>query len=771
MDEFDATERRRIRFQVENQNELLTEDYRNDDISTCDNVVKGICTDMCPESERQLRETQLDLSRWEIVPGTENMPMPRTNASLAVKKYKRSAAGNEAPTPKDLRTPETLEFTLEYLVKRILDSCQSRSTLIEAQKFVRDRTRSIRQDLTIQHISDNFAIRLNEAIARFHIFIQFLLFEEVDQADFDPFQNMEQLRKVLLTLVRLYDNGLKSINEGEIRACYLLVHYDNIEILIEAHNYLMFSEVLNVVQIIKWFKQENISLLVDAIHKSSLLISCLADFMIGKLIGKTSASLDILCQPNLFSEILDLKSLITSTNNATNFYPSLNQAINLLNVCVYKSGLTRIKIDSKTWSELIFCHSHKLESSSRIGNSLAVENGTAVKPPSRENVVKRVKEISTRYLNCYASYLISFYSLKVSELVWSKTIICKHEKRKLHLINTSRNLMDRIKVEVLRDVSNDAVHWLWLAREEKEKEKRYGFINALCKRVVNLLLDVMAADLAQYTLYEKASKRTFLLVFLKFWRNRLKKLRLKFLSELVEILQNLSMHVNLKRFSILLVGGWNQFAHFFNQYHSSDNTRRWVIRDNDSTIDFSWVDDLSNVEKGCDAVCILTTSSISTKVFQLTKSFKHQYFHYNMYLHRFIFENVVELNLLNRWHHYIFLQPTNKESEFNNYVFIALEALLYPIEEPFKDHPLVSEGLERLDTDSERFGTSNNSFISSIENRTFFVLKCKLEFVESTILRRHLSGVPCSLIFCQESINDLKHFDRLIDSLKSEVVL
>ena len=70
---------------------------------------------MCPEFERHEREIHLDLSPFEMIPGTEvpSSPgdFPRIDHALAVKKYHRPAAGNEAPFPEDVRPPVVLKVS------------------------------------------------------------------------------------------------------------------------------------------------------------------------------------------------------------------------------------------------------------------------------------------------------------------------------------------------------------------------------------------------------------------------------------------------------------------------------------------------------------------------------------------------------------------------------------------------------------------------------------------------------------------------------------
>lgn len=160
---------------------------------------------------------------------------PRISHDKAVKKYHRPAAGNEAPLPEDVRPPSVLQDALDYLMCDVL--LRKDHPFADIHQFIRDRTRSIRQDLTVQNVRDASSIRIHEIIARFHILSGHVLCEE-DSSTFDSFQNTEQLRKVLQTLQELYDDhhrglesslsqpqGLEALaNEAEFRSYYILTH-------------------------------------------------------------------------------------------------------------------------------------------------------------------------------------------------------------------------------------------------------------------------------------------------------------------------------------------------------------------------------------------------------------------------------------------------------------------------------------------------------------------------------------------------------------------
>ncbi|KAF9397700.1 hypothetical protein BGX21_008597 [Mortierella sp. AD011] len=176
----------------------------------------GTCMDMCPEFERHEREYQQNVEKFEKIPNTEHI-----NHARAVKAYARPAAGVEQPLPSDVRPPDVLLSTLDYLVTEIVDD----NDLSDSHAFVRDRTRSIRQDFTLQNNRGIEAVQAHETIARYHILCSHQLCEN---ENFSEQQEMEQLRKVLTSLQEFYDDmrreGIPCPNEAEFRAYHILSH-------------------------------------------------------------------------------------------------------------------------------------------------------------------------------------------------------------------------------------------------------------------------------------------------------------------------------------------------------------------------------------------------------------------------------------------------------------------------------------------------------------------------------------------------------------------
>ncbi|KAJ3087852.1 hypothetical protein HK102_010152 [Quaeritorhiza haematococci] len=176
----------------------------------------GECEDMCPEFERYEREIQMGLDRLEKIPGTEQVDHEK-----AVKRFRRSAAGDEEPLPCDVRPPHILIKTLDYLIHDVL----ANHGLEDSYAFVRDRARAIRKDFVLQHSRGLEAVECHERIARYHIMC---CHELCDNPNVSLQQEHEQMRKTLQSLREYYRDLAKenifSPNEAEFQAYYILSH-------------------------------------------------------------------------------------------------------------------------------------------------------------------------------------------------------------------------------------------------------------------------------------------------------------------------------------------------------------------------------------------------------------------------------------------------------------------------------------------------------------------------------------------------------------------
>ncbi|RAK74262.1 putative leucine permease transcriptional regulator (SAC3) [Aspergillus fijiensis CBS 313.89] len=185
----------------------------------------GTCTSMCPEFERVERIVQkmVDKSEKYLHPATNTLQ----NMELKMlKRFRRSAAGYDAQLPSDIRTPQALLQTMNYLIRHVLDGPEPLGLI---HKFVWDRTRSIRNDFSVQQLTQEddvkIAVTCLERIARFHIVSLHLLSSPANEEPFDRHQEREQLNNTMLSLMYYYDDNRGRIpfpNEDEFRAYYIL---------------------------------------------------------------------------------------------------------------------------------------------------------------------------------------------------------------------------------------------------------------------------------------------------------------------------------------------------------------------------------------------------------------------------------------------------------------------------------------------------------------------------------------------------------------------
>ncbi|KAI1819646.1 hypothetical protein F4861DRAFT_526337 [Xylaria intraflava] len=193
---------------------------------------RGISEEMCPEWEKITRIIEYDLRNPEKAVDSSGDFV--AEPSLMVKRLARSAAGQDAPLPMDVRSFATLRKTLDYLID---DLIPGDSSLPSKHSFLWDRTRAIRIDLSVQKYNltpDERADLLYclETIARFHVTVLHLLSQSgFASEDFSEHQEMEQLGKTLISLKELYDDcveqGIECPNESEFRAYYIVFNARN----------------------------------------------------------------------------------------------------------------------------------------------------------------------------------------------------------------------------------------------------------------------------------------------------------------------------------------------------------------------------------------------------------------------------------------------------------------------------------------------------------------------------------------------------------------
>ncbi|KAK0719945.1 SAC3/GANP/Nin1/mts3/eIF-3 p25 family-domain-containing protein, partial [Lasiosphaeris hirsuta] len=190
---------------------------------------KGTCEDMCPEFEQVSRVAEYDVKNEEKEAqsdGLNSWPEP----SKMVKKFGRSAAGQDAPLPMDVRSVDALRRTTNYLFNDLL---QSDDNLPSMHNYLWDRTRAVRKDFTFhsqkspEEMKD--MVYCFETITRFHATALHLLSRKgYANDDFDYKQEIEQLGRTILSLMEAYDacrdKHVQCENEPEFRSYYLLLN-------------------------------------------------------------------------------------------------------------------------------------------------------------------------------------------------------------------------------------------------------------------------------------------------------------------------------------------------------------------------------------------------------------------------------------------------------------------------------------------------------------------------------------------------------------------
>ncbi|EKM51414.1 uncharacterized protein PHACADRAFT_103430, partial [Phanerochaete carnosa HHB-10118-sp] len=149
---------------------------------------------------------------WKI-PGTK-----RVDHKRAVKIYERAAGDKTLPS--DLRPPPVLQKTLDYLFHDLIP----RGGFRETYTFIRDRSRAIRSDFTMQHETGALAIECHDRCARFHILALHL---ERDKPNFSLALEEQQLMNTLQSLKEFYEDQrgrYQSSTELEMRVYHRLIH-------------------------------------------------------------------------------------------------------------------------------------------------------------------------------------------------------------------------------------------------------------------------------------------------------------------------------------------------------------------------------------------------------------------------------------------------------------------------------------------------------------------------------------------------------------------
>ncbi|XP_060589536.1 SAC3 domain-containing protein 1-like [Ruditapes philippinarum] len=179
----------------------------------------GTCRSMCPDSEISLRERENLLHYFEVAENHTSR-CPRANRGKCVKEYRRPTVGKQEVNPGEVRPPEVLVQTVNYLIQRITtQNCR----WSEIYDFVFDRLRAVRQDLVVQDVHGAETVYILEKAVRFHIYSDYRLCRE-HIAVFDEKINSQHTQECLKRLINLYNENydISWQNRVEIETVYLL---------------------------------------------------------------------------------------------------------------------------------------------------------------------------------------------------------------------------------------------------------------------------------------------------------------------------------------------------------------------------------------------------------------------------------------------------------------------------------------------------------------------------------------------------------------------
>ncbi|EOA24209.1 hypothetical protein CARUB_v10017444mg [Capsella rubella] len=183
--------RRRSDVPVKRNNDKDESENKGEDPADVSFIV-GTCSSMCPERERVTRERLRDLGVFERLYGNPS----KSSTDLAVKKFCRTLSAADVQAS-DVRPLPVLEETLKYLLS-LLDSGEHPFEMVH--DFIFDRTRSIRQDLSIQNLANERVIYLYEEMVKFHVISHKRLQSCSDRKPNSIYENEAEFRSLYVLL-------------------------------------------------------------------------------------------------------------------------------------------------------------------------------------------------------------------------------------------------------------------------------------------------------------------------------------------------------------------------------------------------------------------------------------------------------------------------------------------------------------------------------------------------------------------------------------------
>jgi hypothetical protein len=237
-----------------------------------------------------------------------------------VKEYRRSSADQKEPAAGDLRTPEALSRTMDYLVCNIMDDPRSNTheLALEWYDFLWDRLRAIRKDITQQNICDQASATLVERCARFHVHSCYAMNQV---KNFDVNMNKRNLNDCLQMLRQMYSDlrmtsGIICPGELEFQIYDILLHLDEDHLAstvqMKTSDYRSTSEMKFILNIVIAYTNNDYHKFFRLMESANYMTSCLLSLYSNRM------------------RLIGLKSIINACSpRQTTLYP-FELAINLL---------------------------------------------------------------------------------------------------------------------------------------------------------------------------------------------------------------------------------------------------------------------------------------------------------------------------------------------------------------------------------------------------------------------------------------------------------
>lgn len=199
MSKLEKYEKDEFPYETKLEKTISKEEIQKDSQKIKETLRKKAClTSKCSIKEINQREEQNNLSVFEIDKHQSKQDQStgrfflKANSDYCIKAYVRSAADTKMNHPENIRTMKTLLETLSYILDYVIDADEGElmrryfkfeydNTFNDISKFIEDRFRAIRQDLTIlEYKGTKEDIKCNLIIARFLVMClnQCLSYEE-----------------------------------------------------------------------------------------------------------------------------------------------------------------------------------------------------------------------------------------------------------------------------------------------------------------------------------------------------------------------------------------------------------------------------------------------------------------------------------------------------------------------------------------------------------------------------------------------------------------